>query len=323
MKAYIASAWCSKALNIGGTNLTQANYGNISSEIRLIDSLKFYQRSLGELSSTLTAEEKIAVKKLAEKFLNEHFYFSTVWPYLSLKKKEKILEIISEGKGIIPYEIIVDMESFFIKPENDFWEKTEFFSELKQSAVNDEDYENSKYLYQTLKMRNLGDLNDLYNTQDIVLLTEIIESRFQAMQNTYGFNPGKCNSASSISGCIEREMSKIILALLTKYDHFEIFEETLIGGFSCVNTRLAFDSQILLPKLIDKIDLENNPLNKYFNDKIVYNLKINNEKIKKRVITKSLKLDENNQYGNGMTKPLSTGCIKDNDNISLKTFNFY
>ena len=78
MKAYIASAWCSKALNIGGTNLTQANYGNISSEIRLIDSLKFYQRSLGELSSTLTAEEKIAIKKLAETFLNKHFYFSTV-----------------------------------------------------------------------------------------------------------------------------------------------------------------------------------------------------------------------------------------------------
>ena len=34
MKAYIASAWCSKALNIGGSNLTHANYGNISGEIR-------------------------------------------------------------------------------------------------------------------------------------------------------------------------------------------------------------------------------------------------------------------------------------------------
>ena len=38
------------------------------------------------------------------------------------------------------------MQSFFIKPENDFWEKTEFFSTLKQSSVNDDDYENSKYL---------------------------------------------------------------------------------------------------------------------------------------------------------------------------------
>ena len=86
------------------------------------------------------------------------------------------MEIISEGQGIIPYELIVDMESFYIKPETDFCKKTEFFSELKQSAVNDEDYENSKYLYQTLKMRNLGDLNDLYHTQDVILLTEIIES---------------------------------------------------------------------------------------------------------------------------------------------------
>ena len=33
------------------------------------------------------------------------------------------------------------MESSFIKPENEFWEKTDYFSELKQSAVNDEDTE--------------------------------------------------------------------------------------------------------------------------------------------------------------------------------------
>ena len=78
---------------------------------------------MGELSSILTIEEKNAVKKLTEKFLNEHYYFCAVWPYLSLKKKDKILEIISEGKEIILYEIIVDLESFFIKPENEFWGK--------------------------------------------------------------------------------------------------------------------------------------------------------------------------------------------------------
>ena len=82
-----------------------------------------------------------------------------------------------------------------------------------------DDYENSKYLYQTLKMQNLGDLNYVYNTQDMILLTEIIEGRFETMKNTYGFNQRKCNSASSMSGCIEREMSKIILALRTKYKH--------------------------------------------------------------------------------------------------------
>ena len=90
MKTYIASAWCLKELNIGGNNLTRANYVNISSEIKLIDSLKFYQRSLGELSSTLTPEEKTAVKNLAEKSLKEHYYFSTAWAYLSVNKKKQM-----------------------------------------------------------------------------------------------------------------------------------------------------------------------------------------------------------------------------------------
>ena len=40
------------------------------------------------------------------------------------------------------------------------------------------------------------------------------------------------------------------------------------------------------------------------------------------MIIKILKLDEINQYGNGMTKPLPTGCIKDDSDISWATFNF-
>ena len=104
-------------------------------------------------------------------------------------------------------------------------------------------------------MKNLGDLNYLYNTQHVILLTQIIESWFQALQNTYGFNPRKCNSASSMSGCIEREMSKIILALPTKYEHVKILEEWVIGGFSCVNTRLVFDSLKLFAYVFRRFSL--------------------------------------------------------------------
>ena len=250
----------SKNLNIGAINLTHVNYGIINNEIKLIDSLKYYQKSLADLSSTRTKEEN----------------FHTI--------SHRQLEL---------------------------------FSELKLQAVDDVSYENSKFLYKSLQMRNLGDLNDLYNTQDVVLLCEILESRFQAMQNTYDFNPRKCNSASTMSSYIEREMSKVIITLPTKMKHVEIFEQTVIDGFSCVNNRLAFNTQILLPNFLD---LEMN-VKKDFNYKIAYNLKIDNQKAKKRIITKILKLDENNQYGHGMTKLLPTGCIKDNPNISWKTFN--
>ena len=61
---------------------------------------------------------------------------------------------------------------------------------------------------------------------------------------------------------------------------------------------------------------------KDFNYKITYNLKTaDNQKAKKRVTTKILKLDEKNQYGHGMTKSLPTCCIKGNSDLSLKTFN--
>ena len=117
-------------------------------------------------------------------------------------------------------------------------------------------------------------------------------------------------------------MSKVILASPIKYEHVEIFEESVIGSFSSVNTRLAFDSQILLRNLTNKTILDSNPMNKNFDYKVVYNLKLGHEKVLKRVITKILRLDEINQYGNAMTKPLPTGCIKDDKDISWETFNF-
>ena len=88
-----------------------------------------------------------------------------------------------------------------------------------------------------------------------------------------------------MSGYIERKMSKIILALPTKLEHTEIFEQTVTGGFSSVNTRLAFDTQILLPnlpKLKSNLDFEYYPMSKDFNYKVVYNLKLGKNKAQKK-----------------------------------------
>ena len=79
-------------------------------------------------------------------------------------------------------------------------------------------------------MRNLSDLNDLYNVQDVILLMVIIENRSQEMQKETGYNPRKIILASKLSGCIQREQSKCILALPTNNFHVESFEKTLSGG---------------------------------------------------------------------------------------------
>ena len=68
-------------------------------------------------------------------------------------------------------------------------------------------------------------MNDLYSAQDVILLCEIIENRFQLMQEENGFNPRKCNSGSTLSSCIEREMSKVIIALPTSSEIVDILKK--------------------------------------------------------------------------------------------------
>ena len=61
---------------------------------------------------------------------NQLTYFSEVWKYLSDQQKNKSLDIIAEGKEIIPYEKIADMNSMFLMLENNV-----FFSKKENSIV--------------------------------------------------------------------------------------------------------------------------------------------------------------------------------------------
>ena len=79
-------------------------------------------------------------------------------------------------------------------------------------------------------MTKLEDMNDLYNMQDVILLCEIIENRFEKMHKKFDCNPRKCNSASTLSGCVQRNQSKVIIALPTNYSHAEIFEKKFSGA---------------------------------------------------------------------------------------------
>ena len=75
----------------------------------------------------------------------------------------------------------------------------------------------------------------------------------------------------------------------------EYLKKILIGGFSCVNTRLTFDTEILIDD------------NK--TEKILFDLYIDGKKQTKRISSNILKMDENNQYEMAVTKPLSYSFI--------------
>ena len=88
LKGFRATAWKTKGINIGGTNLTNINFANISGETKFIDTLKYYQKSLGHLAATLLVNEKLAVKKVAEQCIRHHNYFSEAWKYFGPAQKK-------------------------------------------------------------------------------------------------------------------------------------------------------------------------------------------------------------------------------------------
>ena len=107
----------------------------------------------------------------------------------------------------------------------------------------------------------------------------------------------------------------------------EVFEKTLTGGFSCVNTRLSFDTGLLMPNLTE-IDYRKLIIDERFKAyktddlKLIYKIKPDNEDSFHDIITKNLEMDANNQYVFGMTKPMPTGCIKEHPALAGRKFNF-
>ena len=123
------SAWRTKDINIGGKNLTDINFASIDN-FKFIDTMKYYQTSLAKLSETITDSERENIKLLTIQFLETHHYFSLVWKDLDTEQKNKVIEIIVSGKGVIPYEKIETINSLCVKPEDGF-----FFLRKSFSAV--------------------------------------------------------------------------------------------------------------------------------------------------------------------------------------------
>ena len=158
---------------------------------------------------------------------------------------------------MIPYEKIKTYEDLDVTPEGEFFSKTEFYSTLRNAIIDDQSYDNVKRFWKTLRLQKLSDLNHIYNFQDTIILCEIFENRATEMMKKTLYNSRKCTSASSLSGCMHRFISKAIIVLPMQAEIVDLFEQTLIGDFNCVNTRLAFDSIISLPKNSENEPKEN------------------------------------------------------------------
>ena len=176
----------------------------------------------------------------------------------------------------------------------------------------------------------------------------ILEYRGQKIKKATGFDPRWFISVGTLSGAIK---SKVILTFPTNVESVYLMKSLLNCRYSSLHTRLGFDTEIFTPRspeyVEEKEDIINNLRGLYgeknekqerrkLMDKLyslwkeedlkschksIYNVRLDGKESSKnrRIFSKVFKLDENNQYGFAMTKPLPIGIFKKQSNANMET----
>ena len=75
VKGYRSVTWGTKDFNMGGTNLTNVNFANISSQVKIINTLKYYQTTLANIANTANKIEKEKIKESIQFVFNKSLLF--------------------------------------------------------------------------------------------------------------------------------------------------------------------------------------------------------------------------------------------------------
>ena len=101
-----------------------------------IDTIKYFQQSLGTLASNLTDNEKLCIRKECKKVIEKDPSLARKFNICTKEDQEWILHDLSIGKGTVPYEMITRYNSLDISPEEGkFFQQHEFYSHLKDDIM--------------------------------------------------------------------------------------------------------------------------------------------------------------------------------------------
>ena len=133
----------------------------------------------------------------------------------------------------------------------------------------------------------------LYNLSDVILLGVIVDERLYTLRRLKRYDPKNFASTSGFSSAALAKYSRHVITFAPNYQMLMAFEKAVRGGFSSVSQRLAFDSAILPgDKLVSLLDTSTTLV------------------ISSLFYCKTMKMDENNQYGMSMTKKMPYGGMK-------------
>ena len=201
-----------------------------------------------------------------------------IYTDLEFKDLEHFQLELLKKKGVYPYS---DMDSFSKFEETELPNKKEFFNELNNTAISDYEYQHARKVWDSFKIKNLGEYHDLYLKTDVLLLADVFENFRDECLKDYGLDPAHYFTSPGVSWDAALKKTKVELDLITDIDMLLFIEKGLRGGISYIAHRYAKAN------------------NKYLEN---YNPELDDSYLTYQ--------DANNLYGWAMCKRLPTGNFK-------------
>ena len=85
-----------------------------------LDTIKYFQQTLASLVNNLTDNEKQSIQKEGKKFISKDESLFKKFKECTENDQEGIINYLSSGKGVIPYEMITTFDSLNISPQEYF-----------------------------------------------------------------------------------------------------------------------------------------------------------------------------------------------------------
>ncbi|XP_044019500.1 uncharacterized protein LOC122859882 [Aphidius gifuensis] len=177
-------------------------------KLRFIDSYKFMASSISTLANELDDNDKSISRSYCDNL--EEFKLIT-------------------KKGIFPYDYIDCWEKF---DEEQLPSKLDFYSQLNEEHVSDDDYAHACNVWRVFKLKNLGEYSDLYLRTDVLLLADIFENFRYFCLKTYDLDPAHYYTLPGLSFNAMLKYTEIELELLLDADKLLFIEGGIRGGLS-------------------------------------------------------------------------------------------
>jgi hypothetical protein len=183
--------------------------------LRFVDSFKFLGSSLDNLAKSMNRSDFYHLQKSVT----------------DANQFELLLR-----KGIYPYEHMKTWQSY---EEKKLPHQDKFFSSITNEVISETQYQHAKLIWDTFKIKDMGQYTDLYLKTDVMLLTDIFEHFRKTSKTHYKLDPAFYLTLPSLSYDAMLLNTGITLELLHDFEMVRMIQSGIRGGICLCSNRYA------------------------------------------------------------------------------------